>query len=100
MKIFRPSSTSFGIHNFRLEIGNISNSREATATYSNNVVNETDHKTYSVDRFEYFIDDEAEISVGNTNQRIFFSEKDDAAVLAVEVETPFLRRVWSVKVTG
>ncbi|AES65617.1 putative transcription factor C2H2 family [Medicago truncatula] len=90
MKIFRSSSTSSGNNSFRLEIGNISNRREATATdnNNNNVAGETDQRTYSVGAFEYFVDEEAEIPVGNTNRRIFSGEKEDAVVLAVEVETP------------
>lgn len=86
MKIFRSSSTSSGNNSFRLEIGNISNRREATVT--DNVAGETDQRTYSVGAFEYFVDEEAEIPVGNTNRRIFPGEKEDAAVLAVEVEIP------------
>nr|AAN32654.1 RING-H2 protein [Medicago sativa] len=92
MKIFRSSSTSSGNNSFRLEIGNISHRREATATdnnnNNNNVAGETDRRTYSVGAFDYFVDEEAEIPVGNTNRRIFSGEKDDAAVLSVEVETP------------
>jgi len=88
MKIFHPSSASSGNNSFRLEIGNISNRREATSTDSNNVAGETNHRTYSVGAFEYFVDEEAEIPVGNTNRRMFSGEKDNAAVLAVEVETP------------
>jgi E3 ubiquitin-protein ligase ATL4 len=92
MKIFRSSSTSSGNNSFRLEIGNISNRREATAAdnnnNNNNVAGETDRRTYSVGAFDYFVDEEAEIPVGNTNRRIFSGEKDDAAVLSVEVETP------------
>jgi len=87
MTIFHPTSTSSSNNNFRLEIGNISNRCETTATDSNNVARETDRKT-SVGTFEYFIDEEAEIPVGNTNRRIFSSEKDDAAVHAVEVVAP------------
>ncbi|KEH22377.1 ring-H2 protein [Medicago truncatula] len=67
MMIFPPSSSSSGNNNFHLEIGNFSNHRKATATDKNNVSGETNRRRTYVN---------------------FSGEKDDAAVLAVEVEAP------------
>jgi len=91
MKIFCSSSTSFGNNSLRLEICNINNRREATATDSNNVTREFDPRTNSVSTFEYFIDEET------LNGEYFPMKK---TMLAVEVETSVVSQAsWSMKVT-
>ncbi|CAL5184643.1 unnamed protein product [Lathyrus oleraceus] len=83
VKIFRPASSSSD-NSFRLELGNVSNRRRATA--SENDSGETDRRSYSVGAFEYFVDEEAEIPFGHTDRRIVSGEKDDApAVPAGEI---------------
>ncbi|XP_058758579.1 E3 ubiquitin-protein ligase ATL4-like [Vicia villosa] len=86
VKISRPASSSSD-NSFRLELGNVSNRRGATA--SENVSGETDRRSYSVGAFEYFVDEEAEIPFGHTNRRIVPGEKDDApAIPAGEFPVP------------
>jgi len=100
MKIFRPSSISSSSNkSFRLEIGNINNRCKATATDNGNVAEETDWRTYQALTFEYFIDEEDEISVGNTNQEYFPVKKMMWRCLRWRL-CWFLRQVLSVKVIG
>ncbi|CAK8532121.1 unnamed protein product [Lathyrus sativus] len=91
VKIFRPASSSSD-NSFRLELGNVSNRRGATA--SENVSGESDRRSYSVGAFEYFVDEEAEIPFGHTNRRIVSGEKDDApSVPTEEVPVPVASQV-------
>ncbi|KAJ1439971.1 Zinc finger, RING-type [Sesbania bispinosa] len=82
-KVFRSSSTAGG-NSFRLEIGNVS-SRRGAAT--DNAAGETGGRSYSMGAFEYFVDEEAEVSFSHAHRRIVSGEKDDSPAVESQADS-------------
>ncbi|KAK7281352.1 hypothetical protein RIF29_09261 [Crotalaria pallida] len=80
MKILRlPSTSSTRGNSFRLEIGNISNRENAAVGETTHSRMTSSRRSYSVGSFEYFVDEEAEITLTDSHGRNFSDEKEDTA---------------------